>query len=160
MLGFSDLSVPFVSMRRSLLAPFPAPAWPVGIVLVPFASEHALAAHALLVAAYAQGGGSVPERFVPWWDAVSSDEEFDPALCFVAMAEDGAMAGFALCWTSAFIKDFAVHSFVRRQGVGEALLRTAFRAFKQRGAETVALKVREGNVAAQSLYRRVGFREG
>ena len=158
MLGFSDLSVPFVSMRRSLLAPFPAPAWPAGIAPVPFASEHALAAHALLVAAYAQGGGSVPERFVPWWDAVSSDEEFDPALCFVAMAEDGAMAGFALCWTSSFIKDIAVASAHRRKGVGEALLLSAFRALKARGHQEVRLKVEAGNPSgAQRLYERLGF---
>jgi GNAT superfamily N-acetyltransferase len=158
MLEFRGLAAAHLLMRRSLLLPIPAPIWPTGINLVPFAPEHALAAHALLVEAYAQGGGSVPARFVPWWDGVSSDEEFDESLCFVAMAGDGSMAGFALCWTSSFVKDIAVAPAHRRKGIGEALLLAAFRELKSRGHEQVGLKVETDNPSgARRLYERLGF---
>jgi ribosomal protein S18 acetylase RimI-like enzyme len=158
MLGFSDLPATPLLMRRSLLLPFPAPAWPEGIHLVPFEPQHALVAHALLADAYSIGGGSVPSRFVLWWDAVSTDEEFDPNLCFVALADDGAMAGFALCWTSSFVKDIAVAPTHRRKGVGEALLLAAFGEFKARGHEQIGLKVEADNPSgARRLYERLGF---
>lgn len=145
-------------MRRSLLLPFRPATVPEGLRLVPFEEQHALAAHALLVDAYARGGGAVPARFVPWWDAVSTDEEFDPALCFVAMAGDGTMAGFALCWTSSFIKDIAVAQVHRRKGVGEALLLSAFRTLRSRGHEQIRLKVETDNPSgARRLYERLGF---
>jgi ribosomal protein S18 acetylase RimI-like enzyme len=145
-------------MRRSLLHAFQAPIWPGGVRLVPFEPAHALAAHKLLVEAYVQGGGTVPARFVAWWDQVSSDDEFDPALCFVAMGNDGAMAGFALCWTSSFVKDIAVSPQHRRRGVGEALLLAAFRELRSRGHEQVSLKVQPDNPSgARRLYERLGF---
>jgi ribosomal protein S18 acetylase RimI-like enzyme len=149
---------PNLLMRRSLLAPFPAPAFPAGIRLVPFEEKHALAAHALLADAYARGGGGVPSRFVDWWTSMSTDEEFDPALCFVALDAEGVMAGFALCWTSSFVKDIAVATAHRRQGVGEALLLAVFAALKARGNEQVGLKVKIDNPSgAQRLYERLGF---
>lgn len=145
-------------MRRSLLAPFPAPHFPEGIRLVPFEDHHALAAHALLAEAYAGGGGVVPSRFVEWWNAVSTDEEFDPELCFVALDADGTMAAFVLCWTSSFVKDIAVAERHRRKGVGEALLLAAFTALKARGHEQVGLKVEVDNPSgARRLYERLGF---
>jgi ribosomal protein S18 acetylase RimI-like enzyme len=145
-------------MRRSLLLPFPTPTWPEGIRLVPFEDQHALAAHALLAEAYSIGGGTVPSRFVQWWDGVSTDEEFDPGLCFVALADDGSMAGFALCWTSSFVKDIAVAPAHRRKGVAEALLLAAFRVLRARGNEQVGLKVEIDNPSgAQKLYERLGF---
>lgn len=147
-----------ILMRRSLAAPFPAPAWPEGFHLVPFEDQHALAAHALLVEAYSIGGGGVPKRFVEWWTAVSTDEEFDPALCLVVLDAEGQMAGFALCWTSSFVKDIAVAPNHRRKGVGEALLLGAFAALRARGHDQVGLKVETDNPSgAQRLYERLGF---
>jgi ribosomal protein S18 acetylase RimI-like enzyme len=145
-------------MRRSLAEPFPAPAWPEGVAIVPFQAEHALAAHALLAEAYSPGGGAVPARFTAWWNEVSTDDEFDPDLCLVAMAADGSMAGFALCWTSSFVKDIAVAPAWRRKGVGEALLLTAFRELKACGHDQIGLKVQADNPSgAQRLYDRLGF---
>lgn len=145
-------------MRRSLHAPFPAPVWPIGIAPVPFSEDHAAAAHALLMDAYATGGGSVSSRFGEWWDGVRTDAEFDPALCFVAEAPGGEMAGFALCWTASFVKDIAVHPKFRRLGIGEALLLTAFAALRDRGHAQIGLKVETENPSgAQRLYERLGF---
>ena len=47
----------------------------------------------------------------------------------------------------------------RRKGVGERLLHDMERIFKERGIETSLLEVREGNVAAKSLYEKFGYTE-
>lgn len=114
------------------------------------------AAHAVLEAGYWEGGGGAP-IFRQWWKAVRKDKEFDPALVFLAR-DAGGIVGMAQCWTSAFVKDLAVHPRARRQGVGRALMLTAFDAFAHRGAAHVDLKVREDNEAAVALYRSLGMR--
>ncbi len=132
------------------------PVWPAGVRVRGFRPADAEPLHALLVHGYRHGGGSV-SQFEAWLPQMTGDEEFDPALWFLAEA-DGALAGAALCWTSVFVKDLVVHESWRRQGLGEALLRHAFRAFALRGAEAVELKVEATNLAAIALYERVGMR--
>ena len=130
----------YVRLVRDLAgAPVDEPRWPAGIALVPFDAPLAAPAYALLVAAYADGHGAVPADFDTWWSATRHDSEFDAGLCFCAMQYD-RLVGFALCWTSAFIKDLVVSPDARGQGVGEALLRHAFAVFSARGASEVALK--------------------
>ena len=142
---------------RSLETPIGDVRWPPSVELVPFSAKLAPAAHQLLGKVYENGRfGSVPEGFDTWWAAVRHDSEFDASLCFCAV-DGNVLAGFALCWTSSFVKDFGVMSFHRHQGVGEALMRTVFHAFKQRGFKQVALKVRSDNTAAKRFYGRLGF---
>ena len=149
-----------IRMRRSLADPIPDPVWPAGIRLVPFEPErHAEAVHALLVAAYARGGGTV-EPFTIWWPSLRDNSEFDPALCFTVVNADGQVAGVAQCWTSAFVKDLAVAPVMRRHGLGSALLNQVLHAFRERGAAFVDLKVHSDNPSgALRLYRSHGFEE-
>src|SRR5690606_17522478 len=112
--------------------------------------------HALLAAAYAKGEGDVPD-FENWWNAVATDPEYDAELMLVAQASNGALVGLAHCWNSAFLKDFVVMPGWRRQGIGEALLRRAFEACRNRYHTSLDLKVKPGNVAAIRLYRRIRF---
>ncbi|WP_243369783.1 GNAT family N-acetyltransferase [Microvirga solisilvae] len=147
-------------MRRSLEEPVPQPVWPQGIRLVPFVpEEHAQKVHALLVKAYARGGGYV-EPLGIWWPSLQDDSEYDPALCFIATNESADVVGVAQCWTSAFIKDLAVDPACRGQGLGSALLLEAFRVFKSRGESFVDLKVQADNPSgAVRLYQAHGFEE-
>jgi ribosomal protein S18 acetylase RimI-like enzyme len=147
-------------MRRSLTEPLPKPVWPEGIRLVPFEPErHAPEIHALLVAAYAKGGGYV-EPFNIWWPSLKGDSEYDPAFCFIAADEQDRVVGVAQCWTSAFIKDLAVQPDRRGQGLGSALILEALQAFQQCGATHVDLKVNADNPSgALRLYRSHGFEE-
>jgi ribosomal protein S18 acetylase RimI-like enzyme len=149
-----------IRMRRSLADPVPEPLWPAGIRPVPFEPErHAQEVHALLVAAYAGGGGYV-EPFGIWWPSLRNDAEYDTDLCFVAADRQGQVVGVAHCWTSAFVKDLAVAPGLRRQGLGSALLCHALRAFQERGAAYLDLKVDSDNPSgALRLYRSVGFEE-
>jgi ribosomal protein S18 acetylase RimI-like enzyme len=147
-----------VRLTRDLKLPSGEAHWPAAVTLAPFGAALAPKAHALLVLAYARGGGAVPEAFDSWWAATRHDPEFDAGLCFCAV--DGTeLVGFALCWNSAFVKDLVVHPHYRGLGIGEGLLRTAFSAFKQRGFEEIALKVQPDNMRARRLYARVGFRK-
>jgi ribosomal protein S18 acetylase RimI-like enzyme len=130
--------------------------WPKGIRLRRFTLPDAAALHALLVHGYLHGGGSV-EMFEPWLAGLTGDAEFDAELCLLAEA-DQALAGAALCWTSAFVKDLVVHESWRRRGLGEALLRELLLAFAARAAPAVELKVESTNLGARRLYERVGFR--
>lgn len=144
---------------RDLTAPIAVPAWPDGVALVPFSATLAPRVHALMLAAYANGGGSVPLHFDSWWAATRHDPEFDARLCFVVTSA-GEPAGFALCWTSGFMKDLVVHPGHQGRGVGRALLLTALQVFKACGHREAALKVHADNMAARRLYVACGFTDG
>lgn len=142
-------------MRRDLGGVLPNPEWPPGIQVRTLGKRDAQAAHDVLAAGYWEGGGGAP-KFRQWWSQLNRDSEFDPALCFVAVDPHG-VCGLAQCWTSAFVKDLAVHPRARRRGIARALMLTVFEAFDARRADFVDLKVREENVAAQELYRELGM---
>jgi ribosomal-protein-alanine N-acetyltransferase len=55
------------------------------------------------------------------------------------------------------VKDLAVADAARRRGIGRSLLVRSLVALAVAGAEVVKLEVREGNDAARTLYRDVGF---
>jgi ribosomal protein S18 acetylase RimI-like enzyme len=148
---------PFVlRMRRELGGPIEQPVWPSGVTCRTLEKHDARAAHAVLAAGFWEGGGGAP-NFRQWWSQLRKDSEFDPALFFLAVDREG-LAGLAQCWTSAFVKDLAVHSRARRQGIGRALMLTVFHAFAAHGAAHVDLKVREENLNAQRLYHDLGMR--
>ncbi|MGD0979721.1 MAG: ribosomal protein S18-alanine N-acetyltransferase [Candidatus Bathyarchaeia archaeon] len=47
----------------------------------------------------------------------------------------------------------------RRKGIGQMLLQEMESIFAQKGVQACLLEVREGNVAAISLYRKLGYEE-
>ena len=142
-------------MRRDLSGDIEQSVWPPGIVCRTLGikpdKRDAKAAHSVLEAGFWEGGGGAP-IFRKWWPQLRKDEDFDPALVFLAVQSKDVI-GMAQCWTSAFVKDLVVHPRAQRRGVGRALMLTAFQAFAERGARYVDLKVREENANAQRLYR-------
>lgn len=145
-------------LTRNLDMPFPEPQWPEGITLAAFSEADAAACHKVLLRAYAQGGGNIVSAFDDWWRSTGSDPEFDPELVMVAKAEDGAIVGLAICWTSSFVKDIVVDPTFQRRGVGKALLLSAFAALKRRGHSRIGLKLEAENASgARPLYDRLGF---
>ena len=56
------------------------------------------------------------------------------------------------------INNVAVRQRFRRRGIGAALLDRALAEGARMGARTALLEVRAGNLAAQALYARLGFR--
>lgn len=147
-----------ILLQRRLSGPLPATVLPDDLAFASFDPvRDPPAVHVLLRRAYASGGGEIAD-FDIWWPGLRSDPEFDPGLVF--LVSDGAgFAGVAQCWTSGFIKDLAVRADLRGQGIGTALLARCFSAFVARGLDTVSLKVRGDNPAAERLYRRLGMIE-
>ncbi|MES0101887.1 GNAT family N-acetyltransferase [Mesorhizobium sp. M0019] len=134
-----------------------APRWPEGFFMRGFEAADALALHTLLTAVFDDGADG---PFDEWWPRISGDAEFDPALCFLVIDGKGRLAGAALCWTRAFVKDLAVHPEARGKGIAEALMRHAFAVFHARGAAHVDLKTNTvENAAAVRLYQRLGMIE-
>lgn len=70
-----------------------------------------------------------------------------------------AYAGFWQILDEGHIANVAVHPQARGRGLGEALVRYIMAACRALGGGSMTLEVRRGNVAAQRLYRRLGFSE-
>ncbi len=88
----------------------------------------------------------------------------DTVFGFVARTEGkpNDACGFVLARLvagEAEILTIAVARDVQRQGVGRALMDAVLRHLYQERAETLFLEVDEANVAAQALYRRLGFQK-
>ncbi|HEX8172516.1 MAG TPA: GNAT family N-acetyltransferase [Thermoanaerobaculia bacterium] len=94
-----------------------------------------------------------------------------PDACFlVAEREDGEVVGYIyaalepLSWKelrgpAGFIHDVAVREDARRSGAATLLMDAALAWLRERGAPRVILWTAAPNVAAQSLFRRLGFRD-
>ena len=85
---------------------------------------------------------------------------------FVAEARSGEMAGYVWLGVSerpfsgveiGWICDIEVLPQFRGRGVGEALMRQALEASKERGFARIGLMVNQKNKAAWSLYEKLGF---
>ncbi len=150
-----------ILMRRDLGAAIPAPHWREGFGLVNLKTVSPATLHALMKAAYLDGGIDSDAATMPesWWTATRNDTEFDPELCFIARAPTGDIIGFALVWNSSFIKDFVVAPGWQRRGIGTVLMSEILTTLSARGFHEVALKVDAGNLRAKLLYRRMGFVE-
>jgi ribosomal protein S18 acetylase RimI-like enzyme len=144
-------------MELRLAGAAPAPDWPAGVtVRTADLDADAAAVHALLELAF-RGSPDEEQPYDAWLSWWTGDPEFDPGSWFLAEAA-GELAGVALCWSSGFLKDLAVHPAQRRRGIGRALLLHVFRELRSRGAPSVSLKVDAANRGAVRLYERAGMR--
>ena len=142
-------------MRRDLGAPIMPVPLPPAMTLAPFDEHIAPACRDMMNRVYAAGfGDQLP--FESWWSRLIADSDYDPTLCFVAVA-NGEIAGFCHGWIEPFVKDVVVDTAFRRRGLGGALLTRAMQTYAARDAPFVDLKTDVDNLAAQSLYRRLGF---
>lgn len=132
--------------------------FPCGTRLTPFIPDRqAQPARALLNASFAQGAGEI-QPFDSWWPALTSDSEYAADLCLVVEDEGGGeILAFAQCWTSGFVKDFAVAAAHRRIGLGRALMGEIFVRFTERGAHHLDLKIMPDNHIALQFYQSLGF---
>ena len=81
------------------------------------------------------------------------------ARCWVAEV-DGQLVGMVVVWLildEAHIATLATHPEFRRHGVAAQLLVHALQAARAEGARSSFLEVRASNLAAQALYRKLGF---
>lgn len=83
------------------------------------------------------------------------------ARCLVAEDNDQEIVAMIVSWMiedELHIATFATHLNHRRKGIGSLLLMQALEEARAVGARRAFLEVREGNVAAQEIYRKFGFK--
>jgi len=74
---------------------------------------------------------------------------------------DGKIVAMLVAWLmvdEAHIATISTHPDVRRQGIAKKLLAHALQYMKSEGAVSSFLEVRAGNVAAQEMYRKFGYK--
>ena len=79
--------------------------------------------------------------------------------CWVAEL-DGQVVAMIVVWLivdEAHVATVATDPEYRRQGIGRRLLADALRHIMQDGARSSFLEVRESNLAAQEMYRKLGY---
>ena len=95
------------------------------------------------------------------WSAASLEGELDNELADWLVADlDGTIAGYVGAQTvldEADLMNLAVHPELRRHGVAKALLTSLMHRLYDRGARSLTLDARVGNVPAVALYRSLGF---
>lgn len=112
--------------------------------------------------------GDDAERGYAWF--LGSVLESDENRVFVAEQDGGAIAGYVYAalephsWKelrgpAGFIHDLAVADEARHSGIGTKLMQVALDWLRERQAPRVILWTAASNETAQSLFRRVGFRE-
>jgi mycothiol synthase len=137
---------------------------PDGVTIRPYRSgEEERAVHEVVMEAFGDGWDFTPqpfEEFLHWATAMNSD----PTLWWVAQAA-GELTGACVCRPTAhgdeargWVETLAVRKPWRGQGLGRALLLTAFGEFHRRGQTGAALSVDTANVTgAVRLYESVGM---
>lgn len=97
----------------------------------------------------------------PWTRGSFAFELHDNQAALLWVAEiAGDVAGYCVAWQlvdELHIANFAVAPAWQRQGVGRRLLAHLLAEAHSLGLQTAYLEVRQSNLAAQALYRRLGF---
>ncbi len=81
---------------------------------------------------------------------------------YIVATEEQAVLGYIGLWNicgGADIIDVAVHREFRRRGIGEGLISKMLDVCKSENIFEVNLEVRASNLAAQNLYKKMGFSE-
>ncbi len=97
---------------------------------------------------------------VPWSRKAFEGELNHPFAVAMVATQNDTVIGYILGWVvvnELHITNVAVHPHQRRLGIGEALVRAAIG--KGENILEIFLEVRQSNLAAINLYRKLGFQE-
>ena len=149
-------------MWRMLTGDLPEPAWLEGLSVRTYTDTDAERVQALLDELYSGWDPDyVARSHAGWLMFMTEHEDFDPAMWFL-VERDGELVACALHWKESqgrgWVKDIVVRESERGRGLAKALLHHGFRAYAERGADRVGLKVDSTNpTGAPQLYERLGF---
>ena len=149
-------------MWRMLDGNLAEPVWPADVTVRSYTAADAERVHALLDEQYAGWDQTyVGRSHEGWLTFMTEHEDFDPAMWFL-VERDGELVACALHWKESqgrgWVKDIVVRESERGRGLAKALLQHGFRAYAERGADRVGLKVDSTNpTGALQLYERLGF---
>jgi mycothiol synthase len=148
----------FYRMMIELDRPPPAPLWPDGFTVAAMQPGEERLVHEAVQDAFLDHWDFQTRSFEEWL----AHADIDPSLCFLVRDREGTVVAsefgkeerFGVGW----IDVLGVRRPWRRHGLGESLLRLAFRELYARGRRRVGLAVDAANpTGATRLYERVGM---
>jgi len=164
-LGFERVPGGVLSLSRSLAEPIPDPCLPPGFVIRPSAGEQEaeewVRLHRL---AWGTENMTVAAR-----RSMLQTPFYDPSLDLVAVAPDGSLAAYCVCWFSAeensltgrkngYTDPIATHPAYQRRGLATALILTGLQLLKARGLETARMGTARENLGMLHTAEGAGFR--
>lgn len=97
------------------------------------------------------------------WSEESVREELENENSRIFVAERGgvvvAYSGMQVAADEGYILNIAVHSALRRRGLGNAVINALIDAAKAEHLSFITLEMRETNLAAAALYTACGFEQ-
>ena len=97
---------------------------------------------------------------IPWSEHGFADSMEQENTCFLSACKNGSIVGYCgylQVLDEADITNVSVDAASRRDGIGESMLQELMRRGAQKGIKAFTLEVRESNLAAISLYQKLGF---
>lgn len=158
-----DYSWSKVVMRRSLHSAPADESVPTGFTIRSLAGPSEVAAYVALHRAVFDSE-SMTEA---WRHRTLQHPAYVPTLDLVAVAPDGRLAAFCVCWFDpngpigrpcGQIEPLGVHADFRGQGLGRAMLAKGLQRFHQHGAQDVVLETDDYRNDAFALYESAGFK--
>jgi GNAT superfamily N-acetyltransferase len=162
--GFVRDSWHDVHLARDLTTPIPEPALPPGFTIRPLDGERDVDTY---VAMHRTAFGT-NRMTAAWRRATLRDPHYEPNLDLVAVAPDGILAAFCVCWITpplpsrggariAQVEPMGVQPDYRRLGLGRALLHEGFRRARGLGADRMEVDAFSFSEPALRAYESVGF---
>jgi mycothiol synthase len=148
-----------VLMRRSAETPIADCTLPAGFSVRPLAGEGEVEAYVELHRAVFESRNMTVE----WRARTLRRPEYIPDLDLVAVAPDGRLVAFCVCWLNrngeeGQVEPLGVHQDFRRLGLGWAILSEGLRRLHLYGAGRVYVETDHYRDAAFELYESTGFR--
>jgi ribosomal protein S18 acetylase RimI-like enzyme len=151
-----------VLMQRSAETPLVNHVLPAGFVIRPLAGESDVKAYVELHRAVFEGRNMT----VGWRARTLCHPAYIPDLDLVAVAPDGRLAAFCMCWLNknpggeagGQIEPLGVHVDFRKLGLGRAILAEGLRRLQLYGADRIYVETDGYRNAALELYESAGFR--
>lgn len=99
---------------------------------------------------------------LPAYRRLRAAEGYRPALDLVAVAPDGTLAAYCICWLDPVnrIGEFepvGTRAAFRGQGLGQAVMQIGLQRLHEHGAQAATVYTYATNLAALALYQSVGF---
>ena len=139
----------------------PPPDLPAGISIRQYREDDSRGVHRVIDAAFTEWPGRDPEPYEVWASMIPAHPAFRPDLSPLAFDGDqvvGAMISYDYPDAGeGWISQLATKATHRHRGIAQALLRTAFGWFHERG-RTVAGVSTDSRTGALGLYEKVGMR--
>ncbi|MGG5254745.1 ribosomal protein S18-alanine N-acetyltransferase [Neobacillus sp. SM06] len=100
----------------------------------------------------------------PWSrEAFYNEMHHNKFAVYIVIEQHKRLIGYCGVWIvadEAHVTNVAILPEHRGKKLGETLMRNLMNLARDRGAKTMTLEVRVSNFIAQSLYRKLGFKDG